>query len=69
MRQAGRVCAGMGLLFTLCGFAPPVMMSPWLLSTIPVPSLTAPEFPVAEPLAASLTPDTRRGLEHLLASA
>ena len=72
MRHAGRVCAGTGVVLAVCGFAPPVMAPPLsLFSRIaslasPTP---APECPLAEPLAASLTPDTRHSLEAILTSA
>lgn len=72
MRHAGRVCAGIGFVLAVCGFAPPVMAPPLSLFSpaFSLPSPTpAPECPVTEPLVASLTPDTRHSLEAILTSA
>ena len=70
MRRAVLLSAGIGVVLTACGFAPPIVVPTLSPSMVPIFSLAAPapEFPAAEPLAASLTPDIRRGLEQLLAS-
>ncbi|OGX41648.1 MAG: hypothetical protein A3C53_08745 [Omnitrophica WOR_2 bacterium RIFCSPHIGHO2_02_FULL_68_15] len=77
MRHAGFATVGVISLFIACGFAPPVAVPwpapSWLPASFPIilslsKDAPAPDSLVAEPLAVSLTPDTRRGVEHLLAS-
>lgn len=70
MRRTVLVSAGIGVVLAACGFAPPIVVPTLAPSMVPIFSLAAPapEYPAAEPLAAALTPDTRVGLEQLLAS-